>query len=135
MPPLEPPAGTPAWPRTQAIGNGAGAAHARRAALRVGLLSLIAPAVLFACDDPAPTPPEPTADAVVAADVHRDREVAPGIVDDSSVPAAERVVTTPVGDTEAAEGPAPAPLTKKEETQAMPKDGQANDPSTPKMGS
>lgn len=104
-------------------------------ALRMGLLSLIAPAVLVACGDPAPMLPKATAADGVAADVAMDRAVLSGSSNDPSVPAAASVVTPPTGDPQAVEGPALAPLTDEEESQAMPKDGQANDHSSPKMGS
>lgn len=98
--------------------------------LRMVLLSLFASAVLVACDDSVPTPPKPT-----AADVEQDRKLTSGIASDPSVPPAQTVVTPPSGDPKAIEGPALAPLTKDEESQAMPKDGQANDHSSPKLGS
>ena len=98
--------------------------------LRMVLLSLFASAVLVACDEPAPAPPKST-----AADVEQDRKLTSGIASDPSVPPAQTVVTPPSGDPKAIEGPALAPLTKDEESQAMPKDGQANDHSSPKLGS
>lgn len=98
--------------------------------LRMVLLSLFASAVLVACDDPASAPSKST-----ATDVEQDRKVTSGIASDPSVPPAQTVVTPPSGDPKAIEGPALAPMTKDEEAQAMPKDGQANDHSSPKLGS
>lgn len=98
---------------------------------RVVLLSLLASAVLVACDDP----PAPQTFTKSVADVERDRRITSGIASDPSVPSAQSVLTPPSGDPKAMAGPALAPLTKDEESQAMPKAGQANDHSSPKLGS